>query len=499
MLVFVLSGTSSAEDWPWYYYPPSTETPESPTTDPNTPTGPSAEEIRAQQIQAEIDGLKQALDSIPAEKRKTREFYEKIQQLSEKGNELNILNQQIAEEKAAAAAANADINQTSNSDTPGDPVRATTGTYIQSEIDIERVTSICLKVERTYEAENTIISGFGYGWRTNLDEKIITGVEPGANKVYAKKKEYEEKLKENIESMKSQILKIYNITELSTQELESRKAECERISKELEDRRTGEGAVAREKAAVIQGLINELSSDLSTLRKYESDYAKQAADTKEYYQNVLVPTQSRHVINGKVLFKGMGKEYEETGLETITVIDEGGYPHILYETAKGSGIWKNPTDKIIKWCERAGRGYKVVLKNGTIKEYSEKQFLEKITDRNGNWISINRDATGKIETVSSSDEECYQFTYENGYISKITNIRDITETSEYKYNGNKLVQVKDTDGDTVRMEYDQDGHMTKLIKCDGSEVKFEYGKEKTGGKLLTTSTTNKEGKTEYFD
>lgn len=462
-------------------------------------TGPSAEEIRAQQIQAEIDALKQELSEIPADKRNTTEFYEKIQQISEKGNELNTLNQQIAEQKADAAAANADINQTSNSDTPGDPVRATTGTYIQSEIDIERGTAICLKVERTYEAENTIISGFGYGWRTNLDERIITGVEPGANKVYAKKKEYEEKLKENIESMKSQILKIYNITELSTQELESRKAECERISKELEDRRTGEGAAAREKAAVIQGLINELSSDLSILRKYESEYERQVADTKEYYQNILVPTQSRHITNGKVLFKGMGNEYEETGLETVSVIDEGGYPHLLYETGNGSGIWKNSKDKTIDRCERNGRGYKVVLKNGTIKEYSEKQFLEKITNRNGNWIAIERDVSGKIETVRSSEDECYHFSYENGYISKITNLRDITETVEYKYKGNKLVSVKDTDGDAVRMEYDQDGHMTKLLKCDGSEVKFEYGKEKTGGKLLTTSTTNEEGKTEYFD
>ena len=435
------------------------------------------ERHRQAALEAEIAALKDKLNAISLGKNKKDNYNAVVAQINSKEAELESLKQKIENEKKEAISNNESRKQTENSPELGDPVRATTGTYMQSEIDIERGTTICLTVERIYEAENKITSGFGYGWTTNLDERIIMGVQPGADKVYAEKQEYEKTLKNNIERFKSLILDNYSITELSTRELQSRKSQCEQIGTELDGKRTGEGAVAREKAAVILGLINELSSDLSTLRKYESEYERQVADTKEYYQNVLVPTQSRHVTNGKVLFKGMGKEYEETGLETITVIDEGGYPHILYETAKGSGIWKNPTDKIIKWCERAGRGYKVVLKNGTIKEYSEKQFLEKITDRNGNWISINRDATGKIETVSSSDEECYQFTYENGYISKITNIRDITETSEYKYNGNNLVQVKDTDGDTVRMEYDQNGHMAKLLKCDGSEVKFEYGIE----------------------
>ena len=457
------------------------------------------ERHRQAALEAEIAALKDKLNAISLGKNKKDNYNAVVAQINSKEAELESLKQKIENEKKEAISNNESRKQTENSPELGDPVRATTGTYMQSEIDIERGTTICLTVERIYEAENKITSGFGYGWTTNLDERIIMGVQPGADKVYAEKQEYEKTLKNNIERFKSLILDNYSITELSTRELQSRKSQCEQIGTELDGKRTGEGAVAREKAAVILGLINELSSDLSTLRKYESEYERQVADTKEYYQNVLVPTQSRHVTNGKVLFKGMGKEYEETGLETITVIDEGGYPHILYETAKGSGIWKNPTDKIIKWCERAGRGYKVVLKNGTIKEYSEKQFLEKITDRNGNWISINRDATGKIETVSSSDEECYQFTYENGYISKITNIRDITETSEYKYNGNNLVQVKDTDGDTVRMEYDQNGHMAKLLKCDGSEVKFEYGIEKAGSRLLTTSTTNEEGKSEYFD
>lgn len=462
-------------------------------------TGPSAEEIKAQELQEEIDALKEKLNDVSLGKNKKDNYNAVVAQINSKKAELESLNQKIENEKKESISNNESKKQTENSPELGDPVRATTGTYMQSETDIERGTDICLKVERIYEAENKITSGFGYGWTTNLDERIIMGVQPEADKIYAKKQEYERTLKENIERFNSLILENYGITELSTRELQSRKAECEQIGRELEEKRSGEGAVAREKAAEMQGLINNLSSDLSTLQRYESDYYKQAADTNWYYVNILSPTQRRHAGNSRVLFNGMGNEYEETGLETITVIDEGGYPHLLYETGNGSGVWKNSEDKTIDRCERNGSGYKVVLKNGSIKEYSESQFLKKKTDRNGNWISINRDATGKIETVSSSDEECYQFTYENGYISKITNLRDITETVEYKYKENKLVSVKDTDGDAVRMEYDQDGHMTKLIKCDGSEVKFEYGKEKTGGKLLTTSTTNEEGKTEYFD
>ena len=60
----------------------------------------------------------------------------------------------------------------------GDPVRITNGVYEQEEADILISGIQNYEVKRIYTSDNTIISSFGYGWATNLDERIFLGIDP---------------------------------------------------------------------------------------------------------------------------------------------------------------------------------------------------------------------------------------------------------------------------------------------------------------------------------
>ena len=194
----------------------------------------------------------------------------------------------------------------------------------------------------------------------------------------------------------------------------------------------------------------------------------------------------------------MGKEYEETGFNSITVIDENGAPHVLYETEEGSKIWKNADDNQITKCEKTDTGYTLYLADGTIKNYDEPGLLTSITDRNGNCITLNRDSNERLISLETSYSEKLNFSYFNSNITKIENVRSPEESVIYTYEGNRLVKVKDTDDDVVEMEYNTDGYMTALKKCDGSRVHFVYGEEASDGRVLATATTNEEGYTERF-
>ena len=204
----------------------------------------------------------------------------------------------------------------------------------------------------------------------------------------------------------------------------------------------------------------------------------------------------RNERNKKALFNGMGNYYEETGQDTITVIDDSGYPHILKEC---QGLWKNDKDYHYKYCKTSGKKLLLYESNGIVKEFDEYGFLIKKTDRNGNYIHLLRDNEERILYITTSDNEKYDFEYKNGFITKITNSRCKDEYLLYSYKGHYLSSVQDVDGDTVVMEYDYENHLTNLKKCDGSFISFEYGQQTGKGSFLTTITTNEEGFSEHFE
>ena len=397
-----------------------------------------------------------------------------------------------------------------NSATPGDPVKITRGTYEQIETDIQSGKNELFLVVRQYDSSSVIVSSFGYGWSTNLDQRIILGIYPDAQYIYNKKAVYSESLKSKIESIKETILEYYQVSSLESavDEINNRLSSCSSIESEaisigndsaVRSEANSVISEASSKYSELQTMLEYLNLDFANLHDMEEEYEKSIGDRDSYFSGVLLPTLERKNRNSKAMFSGMDASYEQTGLDTLTVIDEGSYPHLLYETSKGSGVWKNVSDKSIIKCEKKEAGYAVYIAGGCIKEYDENGFLIKVKDRNGNFMKIVRDGLEKICSIEDSFGEKYCFEYSGKYISKISNYRFPEESTEYIYNGNKLTGVKDTDGDSVIMEYNPESRMKALNKCDGSTVTFTYGLQASDGAVLATATTNEEGFSEHFE
>ncbi len=410
-----------------------------------------------------------------------------------------------------------------NSETPGDPVQITKGAYEQTETDFTIGKNIQISIIRQYKSDNNITGSFGYGWSTNLDERIILGTESGLQKIIDAIKTYLDNLKSIISNLEKALAEAYKVTSIynAKNEINSKLSSCNTLSaqltefetrvstfrnsvssyKELADKADAIKSAAdttktnvASKKSTLQDRYNTVDYELAAIRRLNYKYSE--AETElEQKQKLMALEKERRERNKKAMFPGMGKLYEETGLDTITVIDSEGYPHILYEK---NGLWKNENEKAYLHCEEKDRNLILYESDGTIKRFDDYGFLIQIKDRNGNAINIVRNSDEKILYVDTSDNEHYDFEYTNGFVSKITNVRSTDENVVYTYRGSNLVSVKDTDGDTVTMDYDSNNRMISLNKCDRSFVTFTYGEQDNNGNVFTTATTNEEGYSERF-
>ncbi len=408
----------------------------------------------------------------------------------------------------------------------GDPVKLSTGSYEQSETDIQGQVSPAITVQRYYSSRNTVTGSMGYGWVTNLDERIILGTQPGYKERQAAIQNYVDMTANAITKLENTIIQIYQVSsvENAVTELEKRIEVCNlnlKTSQELYDwlynlSISAQGYSVRDRIdslkydayihvnAIIEkiNLIKDnkirLESDLAKLPLYMAKHISAVAQLNDY-KKIVEKTNARKEKNRLAMFTGMELSVEETGLDTLTVIDSQGYPHLLKETSEASGIWKREGETLIKECRSTGSGYVVMQVDGTVKQYDGNGFLIQTVDRNGNWIRYERGPGERLNTLSNSFGESYTVSYTGSLINAIVNNRSAEEKVIYTFNGNKLSAVKDTDGDTVTMKYNQAGYMTHLYKCDGSFVEFVYGLVTQDGRALVTATKNEEGFEEKFD
>ncbi len=251
------------------------------------------------------------------------------------------------------------------------------------------------------------------------------------------------------------------------------------------------------KLAKLHHAFNRIDSDLELLSELNSKYTL-IASKHEHFLNAKKMKESLKNRNNKALFPGMGDEYEETGFNTFTLIDEYGFPHVFYES-ENTGCWENYSEQKYIKCERFGNGFLIYEGDGSVKEFNDSGLIIKISDPCGHSINIHRAVNGEISYIDTSAGEKLVFEYNNHFVKKITNVRMSSMNAEYFYQGNKLVSVKDTDGDLVAMEYDNDGRMVTLRKSDGSVVNFLHEEQSVDGKVLTTATINEEGFAERFE
>lgn len=411
-------------------------------------------------------------------------------------------------------------------DTGGDPVKLSSGCYEQSEIDICQGNILPLEVSRHYSSANKIISSFGLGWSTNLDQRIILGTRPDAEVLVAKARDHLETIQVSIAQLEEIIIRAYHTSSVDSAQKDLlttiehchanlKKAEslCNNLA-QLEKESRGYSAESEikkvhskaldyknsliKKIADLENALERLKGELAKLEelKVQKRLAKEELEKEE---GLLQITLLRRKKNALAMFKGMGKEHEETGLDTLTYFDEDGYPHLMYEDPQLKGKWKTKEISSYTECCETDQGYILKEKDGSQKHFDSNGFLIRITDRYSNYIIINRDSREKIKSLENSFGESFSISYEDDFIQIIQNMRDPTEKISYSYNGNLLQSIKDAEGDRVNLQYDQNGNLTKLQKCDGSFISYSYDFINARGQQLASSTTDEEGFFEYFD
>lgn len=415
-------------------------------------------------------------------------------------------------------------NDEKNSSKKGDPVRVSEGVYEQFEIDVEINNLDFMNIQRKYLSNNKIISSFGYGWTTNLDERIILGTEADAVNTKRILVENVSELSFAIAQVENTIKDKYKVSSLDKAETElterlnylvKEKNKTNSILKRvnslynnaLDSSVKSRASAAKSKVDsllkkienridIINKCINSLPDYFTLIEELQNKYQK-AVDIYNDFEPLYQLSMERKQKNKKAFFSGMDLFYEETGLSTITIIDEDANPYVLYESDENSGVWTGDLKKYIN-CQKIENGYKVFEAGGIEKEYDNSGFIVKITDLNGKYIEIVRNADESIDYIKTVSGEKYLFTYENQKIKSITNFRDDTENVVYSYDGIYLTSVKDADGDVVHINYDSDGHLTKLVKNDGSFISYSYNEYGVDGKTRTTTTIDEENNTEYF-
>lgn len=358
-----------------------------------------------------------------------------------------------------------EILAVSVSDTAGDPVRITTGAYEQTETDILKQNVINLIVQRVYQSTKDVTGSFGLGWSTNLDERVILGTKANVQDIYDAYAEYLLELETNLKAMENHIKEDFFVEDPYS---------------------------VVDEANIRIKTAEELLEKLNELKKEYEDTKKKTEEAEQELQM----TKSRKERNKKAMFKGLGLYFEETGLDTVTYVDERGYPYLMYQHENYSNVWQSKDRDCV--CVFENDEY-TVYKGSVKKTCDYKGFIIRETDYYGNTIEYIRDEDEKIKFIKSSFGESFAVEYENNFIKKIVNERDPSENVLYYYEGDRMTGTKDTDGDYVSIGYDKHGLINSIGKNDGSAYTIIYDDQLSEGEILATQLVNEEGKSQRFE
>ena len=358
-----------------------------------------------------------------------------------------------------------EILAVSVSDTAGDPVRITTGAYEQTETDILKQNVINLIVQRVYQSTKDVTGSFGLGWSTNLDERVILGTKANVQDIYDPYAEYLLELETNLKAMENQIKEDFFVEDPYS---------------------------VVDEANIRIKTAEELLKKLNELKKEYEDTKKKTEEAEQELQMTI----SRKERNKKAMFKGLGLYFEETGLDTVTYVDERGYPYLMYQHENYSNVWQSKDRDCV--CVFENDEY-TVYKGSVKKTCDYKGFIIRETDYYGNTIEYIRDEDEKIKFIKSSFGESFAVEYENNFIKRIVNERDPSENVLYYYEGDRMTGTKDTDGDYVSIGYDKHGLINSIGKNDGSAYTIIYDDQLSEGEILATQLVNEEGKSQRFE
>ena len=151
------------------------------------------------ELKQDKERLEQLKKTIPEGAAESFDAANSIQKaIDKKTEDIAKLDKQHEEEKEELRALSIARKAAKQAEEKGDPVKITRGSYKQSEEDFASANLQLLLVNRNYDSESSVYSSFGYGWSTNLDERIILGINPGAEEIYLETKALISQIKSKI-------------------------------------------------------------------------------------------------------------------------------------------------------------------------------------------------------------------------------------------------------------------------------------------------------------
>jgi YD repeat-containing protein len=129
------------------------------------------------------------------------------------------------------------------------------------------------------------------------------------------------------------------------------------------------------------------------------------------------------------------------------------------------------------YIEKNGSEYSRVTADGGTQKFRLNGKLEKIYDRNGNYLTLNYDGKLLTEVADNNGRKLSLSYYDNGKVKLIKGPSGIT--AEYRFkNLNDLMSVKMGNGQFSQFEYDDLHNLTKVIFPDKKTREMTYNKNK---------------------
>ena len=411
-------------------------------------------------------------------------------------------------------------NETQAEET-GDPVRVSTGEYIQHDTDITLKNGFSF--ERRYGLHNDITGIFGSGWSSTFDERILLGKEPGIEELYEKQKNRTSWAYEKVFRMNDSIISNYHVSSVTNAqtELEKRLQNAQSLKTQAENLLNSAISFFNEGSTEIQSIKNNINtltdicnrytSSLSLLKvhisKYNSYFNRysQEVDKRSALNKVLKASQN--IKNTFSNYSGTPESWVYCGLGNILFIDKDSTPHVFKNY---NNEWKKDSSVnniFLNIRKNDEEQYILTYIDNSKKIFNSEGLLVKIINNRGDFLVIERDDDCKITSVKTSFNEEYIFNYSNpssnivpnSFVTSIQNKRDPADKISFTYNSNNLSSVTDSDGDKVSFVYNYSKKLSALRKSDGSSIQLKSFYNNDIKNFIIYETRNEEGFSEFFD
>jgi RHS repeat-associated protein len=139
-------------------------------------------------------------------------------------------------------------------------------------------------------------------------------------------------------------------------------------------------------------------------------------------------------------------------------------------------------------------GFRLTTKDDVQYDFSYDGSLQRVEDRNGVGVDVQRDDSGRVSAVVDDADRSIVFAYENERLRSVT-LPDGRSVSYSYSDAGRLVGVTDPEGETARYEYNGDGRVTRAFAAGGDlVVANRYGDD---GRVI--EQVDARGETTSFD